>query len=167
MTVVCNTSPISNLAAIGQLTLLQKVYGNVIIPQTVADEITKVATIYTQATSVFSQSWIGIQTVNNATRVLELRGRKLDAGESEAIALALEINAELLVIDERLGREIAVSEGLNITGLIGVLLEAKNRGLISQVKPMMDALIVQAGFRVSSGLYTEVLRLSREESVIG
>jgi len=162
MTVVSNTSPISNLAAIGQLSLLQQVYGSITIPQAVADEIAKVATVYTQAASIPNQSWIAIQTVNDTTTIERLRGEKLDAGESEAIALALELDAELLLIDEQLGRRIAVNEGLNITGLVGVLLEAKNRKLISKIKPIIDALMIQARFRISSQLYAEILRLAGE-----
>ncbi len=162
MTVVSNTSPISNLAAIGQLSLLQQVYGSITIPQAVADEIAKVATVYTQAASIPNQSWIAIQTVNHTTTVERLRGEKLDAGESEAIALALELDAELLLIDEQLGRRIAANEGLNITGLVGVLLEAKNREIIARIKPTVDALIIQARFRISSQLYAEILRLAGE-----
>lgn len=164
MTVVSNTSPISNLAAIGQLSLLQQVYGRITIPQAVADEIAKVATIYTQAASVPQQDWIKIQSVNDVMTVARLRGEKLDAGESEAIALALEIGAELLLIDEQLGRKLAVREGLNITGLVGVLLEAKHQGFISKIKPVVDALMIQARFRISSQLYTEILRLAGEDS---
>lgn len=141
MTVVSDTSPISNLAAIGHLDLLQQVYGSITIPQAVADEIAKVATIYAQAASIPDQPWITIQAVNDATIVERLRGEKLDSGESEAIALALEIGAELLLIDEQLGRRIAVNEGLNITGLVGVFLDAKNRGFISKIKPTVDALV--------------------------
>lgn len=164
MTVVSNTSPISNLAAIGQLSLLQQVYGRITIPQAVADEIAKVATIYTQAASVPQQDWINIQLADDVTTVARLRGEKLDAGESEAIALALEIGAELLLIDEQLGRKLAVREGLNITGLVGVLLEAKHQGFISKIKPVVDALMIQARFRISSQLYTEILRLAGEDS---
>ncbi len=162
MTVISNTSPISNLAAIGQLVLLQQMYGSITIPQAVADEIAKVATIYTQAAFVPNQPWITIQAVNDTTTVERLRGEKLDAGESEAIALALEVGAELLLIDEQLGRRIAVNEGLNITGLVGVLLEAKNKGFVSKIKPTVDALMIQARFRISSQLYAEILRLAAE-----
>ncbi|MEC4888326.1 MAG: hypothetical protein SAL70_44530 [Scytonema sp. PMC 1070.18] len=125
MTIVCNTSPISNLAAIGQLSLLQQVYGNIVIPEAVETEIAKVATIYAQAALVPKQTWITVCSVTDLTLVQKLRGKKLDAGESEAIALAVELNAELLVIDEQLGRGIALNEGLNITGLIGVLQRSK------------------------------------------
>lgn len=166
MTVVCNTSPISNLAAIGQLTLLQQLYGSIVIPLGVADEIAKVAAIYTQAALVPKQPWITIQSVKDAAVVQRLQGEKLDLGESEAIALALELDAELLIIDEQLGRRIAVNEGLNITGLIGVLLEAKSRELIAKVKPIMDDLIIQARFRISTQLYTDILLLANEQNTV-
>lgn len=166
MTVVCNTSPISNLAAIGQLALLNQVYGSIVVPLAVVDEIAKVAAIYTQAALVPSQPWILIQSVTDRTLVQRLQGKKLDLGESEAIAIALELDAELLIIDEQLGRRIAVSEGLNITGLIGVLLEAKNRELIAKVKPLVDDLIVQARFRISTQLYTDILLLADEQNTV-
>ena len=166
MTIVCNTSPISNLAAIGQLALLQQVYSSIVIPLAVSDEIAKVAAIYTQAALVPSQPWITIQSVADTTVVQRLQSKKLDAGESEAIALALELDAELLVIDEQLGRRIAIDEGLNIIGLIGVLLEAKSRGLIAKVKPLMDDLIVQARFRISMQLYTDILLLASEQDLV-
>jgi predicted nucleic acid-binding protein len=165
MTIISNTSPISNLAVIGQLPLLQQIYGNITIPQAVADEIAKVATIYTQAASLPDQSWITVQSVKDEATVQRLRGSKLDAGESEAIALALELNAELLIIDEQLGREIAVNQGLNVTGLLGALLEAKNKGLISKVKPIINDLMIQARFRIGLQLYSQILRLADEESV--
>lgn len=163
MTIVCNTLPISNLAVIGQLLLLQQVYNHIVIPNAVAEEIARVASIYVQAASVPSQPWITIQSVKDTTTVQRLKIKKLDAGESEAIALALELKAELLIIDEQLGRNLATKEGLNITGLIGVLLEAKHKNLIAKVKPILDELIIQARFRVSLSLYNEVLKLAKEK----
>jgi predicted nucleic acid-binding protein len=76
------------------------------------------------------------------------------------------LDAELLIIDEQLGRKIALNEGLNITGLLGVLLEAKSQGLIFEIKPVMDNLIGQAKFRIASSLYLEVLRLAGEENYL-
>jgi len=84
--------------------------------------------------------------------------QELDAGEAEAIVLALETRAELLLMDEHLGRETARHLGLRHTGLIGVLIEAKRKGLISKVKPHLDALRDVAGFRVSDALYRRVLQ---------
>jgi predicted nucleic acid-binding protein len=86
----------------------------------------------------------------------------LDAGEANAIALALELQADDLLIDERLGRQEAVRLGLSIIGILGILLVAKKRSLIPQVQPVMDALINQAGFHVSPQLYQRVLDLAQE-----
>ena len=88
--------------------------------------------------------------------VVQLR-HGLDAGEAEAIALALERKASLLLVDERLGRSAARKLGLEITGLLGVLAEAKKKGLIEKVKPILDSLISEARFWASSDLYNEVL----------
>lgn len=161
MTIVSNTSPISNLAALGHLSLLEQVYGNIVIPQAVANEIAEVARIYAEAATVPYLEWISIQPVTNRTIVEKLLSR-LDEGEAEAIALAIELNAELLLMDEQLGRQVAKDYEVNITGLLGVLLEAKSKGIISEVKSLMNDLIIQAKFRVGDRLYKEVLHLADE-----
>lgn len=161
MTIVSNTSPISNLAALGRLSLLEQVYGNIVIPQAVAKEIAEVGTIYTEAAAVADLEWISIQTVTDRT-IIETLLNRLDEGEAEAIALAIELNAELLLIDEQLGRQVAKDYEVNVTRLLGVLLEAKNKGIIPEVKSIMNDLILQAKFRVGDRLYKEVLHLANE-----
>jgi uncharacterized protein len=108
-------------------------------------------------------NWIQTQPLTNSELANQLQQeRGLDAGEANAIALALELQADDLLIDERLGRQEAVRLGLSIIGILGVLLVAKQRSLIPQVQLVMDALIKQAGFRVSPQLYQRVLSLAQE-----
>lgn len=161
MTVVSNTSPITNLAAVGQLDLLQQLYTSIIIPQAVYDEMAGLDYTVPGTIQVQTLSWIQTQQVVDRTLVTELQ-TELDEGESEAIALAVELIADRLLIDDYAGRIVASRLGLNITGLLGVLLVAKRRGLILSVKPVIDDLIAQAGFRISQKLYANVLQSAGE-----
>jgi predicted nucleic acid-binding protein len=143
--VVSNTSPISNLAMVGQLTILQEIYSKIIIPTAVYNELTDEGAGDVVATAVQTSIWIETQPVANLTLVTSLQS-KVNEGEAEAIALAIELKADELLIDERLGRREATRLGVPITGVLGVLLIAKQRGLIAAVKPVMDELIAQAVF---------------------
>jgi predicted nucleic acid-binding protein len=100
---------------------------------------------------------IETRDVANEHLVRALR-QDLDAGEAEAIALALEVGADLLLMDERLGRETARYLGVRYVGLIGVLIAAKRSGLIGAIKSRLDRLRDGAGFRVSDELYARVLQ---------
>lgn len=161
MTVVSNTSPITSLAALGQLNLLQQLYGSIIIPQAVYDEMASLGYVVPGTIEVQTLSWIQTQQVINRTLVTQLQ-TELDEGESEAIALAIELKATQLLLDEYPGRTVASRLGIKITGVLGVLLAAKHRRLISSVKPIMDDLILQAGFRVSNQVYIDVLSAAGE-----
>lgn len=161
MIVVSNTSPISNLAKVGQLNLMQQIYGRILIPCAVHEEILDDRAGETVITAVQSAIWVEIQSVQNRELVDELRTR-VNVGEAEAIALAVEVEASRLLIDERLGRQAAKDFGLKITGVLGILLLAKRQNLIEAVKPIMNDLISQANFRISSQLYTDVLNEANE-----
>jgi predicted nucleic acid-binding protein len=106
--------------------------------------------------------WLEVRELSDRTLYEELVSR-LDRGESEAIALAKEIDAGLLLIDEKKGRRAAQLMGLEIIGLIGVLIEAKVAGHISLVKPKIDKLIFEFGFRVQPALYYKTLKITEEE----
>ncbi|BAZ12781.1 hypothetical protein NIES4071_46150 [Calothrix sp. NIES-4071] len=161
MIVVSDTSPINNLAAINQLEILRELYGTVIIPEAVYRELTEPDFPVAGATEVQTFNWIEVRQVSNRTVVNALQS-ELDIGEAEAIALALEVSAEQVIIDERLGRIVADRLSLNYTGILGILIEAKTKGLIPTVKPLLDALRNEAGFWIAEPLYNRVLQLAGE-----
>lgn len=86
----------------------------------------------------------------------------MDRGEAEAIILAVEKKADLLLLDERRGRTVAYQLGIKFIGLLGILIEAKHQQIISAVKPLLDELIAKAGFWVSTHLYNCVLKAAGE-----
>jgi hypothetical protein len=107
--------------------------------------------------SLLDAGWLEIQSPINS-QLLDTLNQTLDPGEAEAIALAVELSADRLLIDERLGRSIAAGYGLKLRGLLGILINAKRQGLIPVLKPILDRLINQAGFRVSQALYDRTLQ---------
>jgi predicted nucleic acid-binding protein len=159
--VVSDTSPITNLAAIGQLDLLRQLYDSVIIPLAVYNEMVSVDRVVPGTLEVQTFDWIQTQTVADSNRVVEIQ-ENIHLGEAEAIVLALELEADLLLMDERRGRAVAMSYGVNVTGLLGVLLQAKRNGLLSAVKPVIHQLMEQVDFRISSQLYVEILQTAGE-----
>jgi predicted nucleic acid-binding protein len=161
--IISDTSVITNLAAIEQLHLLPQLYNQVIIPEAVYRELTEIELPVPGTIEIKNAPWVEIRQVVNRSIVQQLREQaRLDIGESEAISLALELKADLLLIDERRGRMEANRLGLRITGLLGLLIEAKQRDLIIAVKPLIDTLITTSAFRVSSALYNQILEIVNE-----
>jgi len=158
MIVVSNTSPLMNLAVINQLKIIEQLYGKVIIPEEVSKELFA-AGIHPLIEHL---PWIEKHQVKNKGLSDSLK-IELDDGEAEAIALAIELKADLVLMDERLGRNIASRSGQKCIGIMGILMEAKHKGIIDSVKPVVDDLITKAGFWVSNGLYLKVLREAGEE----
>ena len=103
------------------------------------------------ADEVAASDWVQTRQVVNRTAVMALQ-LELDDGEAEAIALAVEASADLLLLDEALGRAIAARFGLRFIGLFGCLVEAKNRELVSAVRPIVDDLIEKASFWIGQPL---------------
>jgi predicted nucleic acid-binding protein len=100
-------------------------------------------------------------TVQNHALVTALR-RDLDRGEAETIALALELGADLTLLDEREGRHAAQLLGLRVVGVVGILLEAKANGTIHTIRPHLRALRQTAGFYLSEPLYQHALSMAGE-----
>jgi uncharacterized protein len=161
MIVVSDTSPIINLAVIGRLDILPALFGKIVVPLKVFEEITVQGADMPGADEVQKSSWVEVRKCSNTTFIQALQFQ-VDAGEAEDIALALELGAALILIAERLGRQLAKAYHLPIMGLLGVLKIAKEKGLILQIKPLLDQLINIAGFRISKELYMEVLETEGE-----
>lgn len=161
MIVISNTSPLTNLAVIGQFHLLQKLYGQIHIADGVWAELNARGRAWPGSQQVASSPWVIRSNVQNQALVTSLR-RDLDRGESETIALAVELKADLILLDEKDGRQMAQRFDLNIAGVLGVLLEAKKKNLVGELRPQLDALRQSAGFYLSDGVYQQVLHLAGE-----
>lgn len=163
MIVISDTSVITNLAVIQHLHLLPQLYGQVAVPEAVYRELADIDPPVPGTLEVRSAVWLQVRQVTDLSIVERLQNEvRLDPGESEAIALALELRADLLLIDERRGRAEADRLGLKITGLLGILVVAKCRNLITAVKPLIDSMITTSEFRVSSALYNQILDMVNE-----
>ncbi|RIV25584.1 DUF3368 domain-containing protein [Fibrisoma montanum] len=156
MIVVSDTTIISNLYQVDLLPLLTSLYGEVIIPQAVADELHRLG-----PNLVHAFGWLTVRQVSTTEQLTQLL-RELDIGESEALVLAQELQADWLLIDERKGRYYAELLHLAYIGTLGVLLEAKKAGLIPAVRPVLDELQHKAGAWYHTSLIREVLRQANE-----
>jgi predicted nucleic acid-binding protein len=161
MIVVSNTSPLTNLAAIGQFDLLQRLYANLHIAQGVWEELNLGGKRWPGCDEVAKADWIEQHSVQNQALVTALQ-RDLDRGEAESIALALQLNAGLVLLDEKEGLHAARRLGLRVIGVVGILLEAKANGMLDSVHPALDALRQSAGFYLSAPLYKYALMLAGE-----
>ena len=153
--VVSNTTPLIALAWLSQLDLLPTLFGNLHIPQAVNDEIQHNPTAV-GAAELASVSWLQISPVQD-TMAVSLLLDQLDAGESEAIVLARELQAGLLLMDERRGRRRALQAGLNVVGTLGILIQARRQDLIGPLRPLLGRL-QQLPFHISEQLYQDVLQ---------
>jgi predicted nucleic acid-binding protein len=156
--VVSDSTAIIHLSRIHALDILKNLYGQIHLPQAVHREISRGN--QPGALQIANLPWIKVSAVTDRSLV-EMLGANLDIGESEAIALAVEQSASLLVIDERKGRKAAAERGIAIIGIAGILLKAKQAALISKVRPHLDEL-ARTGFHLSDEVRKEVLRLAGE-----
>jgi len=161
MIVVSNTSPILNLAIIGQLDILKILYHKVYIPEAVYYEVSDYIFGKPDETLIKTYPWIEIRSVNHHS-FIKLLLLELHEGEAEAITLALEMKSDLLLLDERHGYNIASGLNIKSVGLLGSLMEAKHNKIIPLVNPILDELIIKAGFWISNDLYNHVLRIAGE-----
>lgn len=150
MIVVADTSPLIALRRVDRLHLLKDLFGEVFIPQGVAEELSK-----GESSIVVKEPWIKEKKVKEQL-ALEILTLFLDRGEAEAIILAKEISADRLIIDEKAGRDIAKRLKIKKIGTLGVLLLAKEEGMIAKVKHVIEGL-KESNFWLSEELEKQVL----------
>jgi predicted nucleic acid-binding protein len=160
MIVVSDTGPLIALAKVDQLALLRETFGEVLIPPTVQRELFAKRGAESGRLDTALLSFLRVVPVNAVSPEVESATLRLDLGEQHAIALAYEHGA-LLVIDDRLGRAAARRLGLAISGVVGVLLQAKQMGLIPNVGAPLEE-IRRRGYWLSDQVLSAATRLAGE-----
>ena len=150
--VVSNSTPIINFATIDRMDILHALYGQLLIPDAVWGEIVVKGINYVASSRLKKLDWIQKQSVKK-DNFLKMLKAKLDDGESEAISLAIESKADLVLLDEKSAKNVADAMGLNFMGTLGCLLLAKKLGIIDRMKPIIDQIMVDAKFWISETLY--------------
>jgi hypothetical protein len=158
MLVVSDTSPLNGLFRIGHLHLLEILFGRIIVPTEVAEELASITAFGFDPETLLAHPWIEVRT-SQTDPVFQ---KTLDKGEAAAISLAKELKADILLVDELKARNIAKKEGFKVIGILGVLLLAKSKGHITSVAMLMDLLIHDVGFWIDGNLYQEVKSLAGE-----
>jgi hypothetical protein len=147
-----NSSPLIGLERIGQLDLLERLFSTVSIPSAVLKEL---------GPHTILPTWCVHSPLQHAIP-RSLLVAHLGAGETEAIALAIELGPVEVLLDDKQARALAQANGLRVVGVIGLLLRAKKGGLLPVVKPLLD-LLVQTQFHISRQPYEHALRLAGEQ----
>jgi predicted nucleic acid-binding protein len=156
--VVSDTSPIRALSHLDLLTVLEELFSQVIVPPTVARELLEAPSRLPRV-NVLELGFVQVRAPSVLEKVEELL-QTLDPGEADALALALEIGALAVLIDESAGRAMANQLGVPPIGVLGILVRAKQRGLVSSVGGLVDRLQKEIGFIISATLRAEILRIA-------
>jgi len=162
MLVVSNTSPLSNLAVVNRLDLLREQFGAVTIPPAVKAELERHPnpSARGRALAAILQKWACVRELSRPVPVELVLA--LDTGGSEAIALAMEIQADIVLLDESDARKKAKELGIRHTGVLGVLKKAKDAGRITSLRAEIHRLREEAGFFVYPTLEKELLKSVNE-----
>jgi len=152
---VFDSSSLIAMARIGRLDLLQELAGEIHIPAAVLEEVATPGDERAGGAEVRRSSWIRVEHVADRRVVEHLRAR-LGRGESESIVLARELSADFLVLDDAAARRVAEGEGARVIGLLGLLVHARERGMIAKLKPLLEELKA-TGFYIGDSLYHDLL----------
>ena len=159
MIVVSDAGPLIYLGAVGHLDLLRLMFGRVLVPEAVWREVVDMGEGRPGSRETRAATWL-IVTPANQEAARQLQGQ-LDLGEAEALALAVELDADHLLIDDQAGRRLAAELGVSIVGSLGILVRAKRLGHIDAVRPVVEAML-ELGFHATTDLVDTVLTLAGE-----
>ncbi|HAX78762.1 MAG TPA: DUF3368 domain-containing protein [Cyanobacteria bacterium UBA11372] len=160
-TVIVNTSPLLYLHQVGHLQLLQQLYGTIVVPPAVPQELEVGKLQGVDVPEINSIEWIQIRPVISATLIPAVID--LGQGEAEVLALGLETTNRLLIFDDQLARRIADLYKLKYTGTLGILVKAKQAGYLASVAPII-AMLQSQGMWLTDKIINDVLQLARERS---
>lgn len=157
--VVVNSTPLIVLCGIGRLDILQRMYQEISIPEAVYHEVTAMEDMAcVQIRS--ARGWIHVEQIQDQTEK-KMYKAKLHAGEVEVMVLAQEQNADLVIIDDNAAKKTARYLGLKVTGTLGVLLKAKQQGILEQIHPLLSEM-KHNGFYISPAIEAIVLKQAGE-----
>jgi len=158
--VVANTSPIIYLSAINKTDLVKKLFGEIFIPDAVKQEILSGGKDTFSFREIENKQWIKTKKIENELAKKYLL-TDIDDGEAEVIVLAEELKAKIIIMDDRLGRKVARLRGFHVVGTLRLLITAKEKGIITEVKPLVERL-KEVGFWISEDVYKDILAQSNE-----
>ena len=161
MILVLDASALITLSRVGCLNLLRQLAEKVYIPEAVYDEVVRSGYGRPGSLEVDQATWISKRSVRDQSVVDRLQP-ELGREEAEAIVLAGELEADFVILDDATARRIAEVEGLRVLGLLGLLIRAKELGIVPALKPLLDQ-IVGAGFFIDATFYQSILRQAGEE----
>jgi len=160
--VVSNTTPIIAFAKINRLEILEYLFGRIYISEGVYKELISNKKFIFEIEQITKSSFIIVKEAKNRLAVeLIQKMHGLNMGESESIILFKELGGDLLIMDEKKGRKVASSLDIELTGTLGILLKAKQEGIIIELKPILEKLI-ESNIRISHELYKEILKSANE-----
>lgn len=161
MIVISDTTAISTFLQIGELEMLERLFQEVVIPAKVYDELQVLSNFGVDISPLQNAAWLRVKMPSRSP-LLTLLENSLDPGEANAIALAVELKADLLLMDEARGRKVAHSMNLPFTGVGGVLIRAKDAGLIASVTSFLDLIGRKTNFYLSQKARAIILKAAGE-----
>ena len=157
--VICDTYPLFYLHRLRHLTLLQKLYRRILVPEAVVAELLAGRNQGEDVPALTQYDWIEVHRVRTQN-VLPLTS-DLGSGETEVLTLALEEPGSLVILDDRYAREVAAARNIRLTGTAGILVKAKRDGYLPAVKPLLDEL-ERLGFHLSKVVQRNILACAQE-----